>query len=108
MRCAISAETVDMNLFSTLSGSCITTVLLNSFDKDGSDGMVLLSFYARRFLRLMLIFYVMLCALVLLDIGALSASWPWHAASLSNIYIAFGGAKTTFWSLAVEEQFLEL
>jgi hypothetical protein len=51
------------------------------------------------------IFYITLCALVLLDIGTLSHSWPWHAAYLSNVHLAFGGEKTVFWSLAVEEQF---
>ena len=82
----------------------ITGTPLGNFVR-ATESVVLTNFYARRFLLMMPIFYVTLCALVPLDIRTLSDSWPWHAAYLSNVYIAFGGEKTIFWSLAVAEQF---
>ena len=43
------------------------------------------------------------------DVPLAATTWPWHAAYLSNAYIAWQGVWqghfSHFWSLAVEEQF---
>jgi peptidoglycan/LPS O-acetylase OafA/YrhL len=66
---------------------------------------VWLDFYARRLLRLMPAYYAVILALVLLDIEPIASSWPWHAAYLTNVWIALGHPDNVFWSLSVEEQF---
>lgn len=103
----IGAGSVGVGCFFTLSGFLITGILLQSFE--GADGgnkrAIWIDFYMRRLLRLMPAFYLVIFALVMMNIPPIADSWPWHAAYLTNVWIALGGQENVFWSLAVEEQF---
>jgi len=102
----IGAGSVGIGCFFTLSGFLITGILLESFDAhEESKGAVWLDFYARRLLRLVPAFYAVILALVLMHIEPIASSWPWHAAYLTNVWIALGHPDNVFWSLSVEEQF---
>ena len=101
----IGAGTIGVGCFFTLSGFLITGILLESFDAAEKRSVAFRTFYVRRFLRLMPAFYAVILALVLLGIQPVASSWPWHAAYLTNIWIALGHPSNVFWSLAVEEQF---
>ena len=101
----IGPGTIGVGCFFTLSGFLITGILLQSFDAAERTSVAFGTFYLRRFLRLMPAFYAVILALVLLDIEPIASSWPWHAAYLTNIWIALGHPSNVFWSLAVEEQF---
>jgi peptidoglycan/LPS O-acetylase OafA/YrhL len=101
----IGAGTLGVGLFFTLSGFLITGILLEDLDRRASPGPVLRGFYIRRIFRLAPAYYAVLMALAVLGIGGIAASWPWHAAYLSNFYMAAGGTENVFWTLSVEEQF---
>ncbi len=102
----IGAGYLGVGLFFCLSGFLITSLLLQTFDAYGARrGRALGFFYARRFLRLAPPFYLTLLILVLVGLEPIASSWPWHAAYLTNIWIALGNPSNVFWSLAVEEQF---
>lgn len=102
----ISAGSVGVGCFFTLSGFLISGILLESFDANiESKGAVWRDFYVRRLLRLVPAYYAVILALVLLGIAPIADSWPWHAAYLTNVWIAFGHPDNVFWSLSVEEQF---
>lgn len=97
-----------VHLFFVLSGFLITRILLGlraAPDRPAAVGR----FFLRRALRLFPAFYVVLALAWLTDVPRVAASWPWHAAYLSNVYIAAQGAwqghLSHFWSLAVEQQF---
>lgn len=103
----IGAGSVGVGMFFTLSGFLITGILLQSFDAGREmRGKVWLDFYARRLLRLMPAYYVVIAALVAMGIYPIVTTWPWDLAYLSNVYFAlWGNRSTVFWSLSVEEQF---
>jgi peptidoglycan/LPS O-acetylase OafA/YrhL len=102
----ISAGSLGVGCFFTLSGFLITGILLESFDaRPQAKRAVWLDFYARRLLRLMPAYYAVIIALVMLGIQPVVHSWPWDAAYLTNVHIARGARDTVFWSLSVEEQF---
>ncbi|HUO88503.1 MAG TPA: acyltransferase [Rhizomicrobium sp.] len=102
----IGAGSIGVGCFFTLSGFLITGNLLESFDaRPGRMWTAWRNFYARRLLRLMPAYYAVLAALVLFGIEPIASSWPWHAAYLTNVWIALGHHSNVFWSLAVEEQF---
>jgi len=102
----IGAGSVGVGCFFTLSGFLITGILLQSFDTPGiTKARAWLDFYARRLLRLAPAYYAVILALVALNIPPVAESWPWHAAYLTNVWIARGGQDIVFWSLSVEEQF---
>ncbi|HWA31432.1 MAG TPA: acyltransferase [Rhizomicrobium sp.] len=102
----IGAGSVGVGCFFTLSGFLISGILLESFDAHiESKSAVWLDFYARRLLRLMPAYYLVILILVLLDMEPIASSWPWHAAYLTNVWIALGHPDNVFWSLSVEEQF---
>jgi peptidoglycan/LPS O-acetylase OafA/YrhL len=102
----IGAGSVGVGCFFTLSGFLITGILLESFDANvESKRAVWFDFYARRLLRLVPAFYAVILALVLFHIEPIASSWPWHAAYLTNVWIALGHPDNVFWSLSVEEQF---
>jgi peptidoglycan/LPS O-acetylase OafA/YrhL len=101
----IGAGSSGVGCFFTLSGFLITGILLQSFDAAEKTSVAFGTFYMRRFLRLMPAFYAVILALVLLGIQPIVNTWPWHAAYLTNVWMAFGHPSNVFWSLAVEEQF---
>jgi peptidoglycan/LPS O-acetylase OafA/YrhL len=102
----ISAGYLGVGLFFTLSGFLITGLLLRTFEAYGdAKGTALRNFYGRRLLRLAPPFYLVLIILVLIGLEPIASSWPWHAAYLTNVWVAMGNPSNVFWSLAVEEQF---
>ncbi len=102
----IGAGTLGVGGFFTLSGFLITGILLESFDRNRGPALaVWKEFYARRIIRLAPAFYLVLLALIALDVEPIASSWPWHASYLTNIWIALGNPSNVFWSLSVEEQF---
>jgi len=105
-----------VRLFYVLSGFLITAILLkckNDIDSGRSSiGFMAKQFYARRFLRIFPVYYLVLAIVFVLNAPPVRESFSWHFLYLSNIYFAIGGswegtgaAITHFWSLAVEEQF---
>ena len=104
-----------VQLFFVLSGFLITGILLdNRPDGDNAQpGAVFLAlrrFYARRFLRIFPLFYLVLVVAVVFNVDSIRAVWPWHFGYLSNVYYYLMGPDGFdhfghFWSLAVEEQF---
>lgn len=97
-----------VHLFFVLSGMLITRILLDLRDVP-DRGAALGRFYLRRLLRLWPAFYVVLALAWVADVPLAATTWPWHAAYLSNVYIAWQqlwqGHFSHFWSLAVEQQF---
>lgn len=103
-----------VQLFFVLSGFLITRILLRNRPADGTFSMraVLGAFYARRFLRIFPLYYGVLAVSLLLSVGPIRETWPWHVSYLSNFHYARYGHGSPvedpflhFWSLAVEEQF---
>ncbi len=97
-----------VHLFFVLSGFLITRILLALRDAP-RRGAAVGRFYVRRALRLCPAFYVVLGLAWLADVPLVRDTWAWHAAYLSNLFIAdearWLGHVSHFWSLAVEEQF---
>jgi peptidoglycan/LPS O-acetylase OafA/YrhL len=101
-----------VNLFFVLSGYLITTIILGHT----LNPRFLVSFYARRGLRIWPIYYLSLAGVVLLSqvlplSGDLS-EWPCYAAYVQGLSHYLSGREPTFplafqhtWSLAIEEQF---
>lgn len=101
-----------VRLFFVLSGFLITGILLNSRSRCEREGIsawhTLRQFYARRFLRIFPLFYLVLAIAAFLNIPPLRETWLWHACYLTNFYLfvhGWDGSINHFWSLAVEEQF---
>jgi peptidoglycan/LPS O-acetylase OafA/YrhL len=99
-------------LFFVLSGFLITGILVRV--RDGAErlnsgvGGVLRAFYARRFLRIFPLYYLVLFLLLVLGVRDIRDTIPWHALYLSNILSARAGQyafPSHFWTLSVEEQF---
>ncbi|MGE0816886.1 MAG: acyltransferase family protein [Vicinamibacterales bacterium] len=97
-----------VHLFFVLSGLLITRILLG-LRGTPARGRAIGRFYLRRALRLFPAFYAVLALAWLAGVPLTADTWPWHAAYLSNVYIArqaaWQGHLSHFWSLAVEEQF---
>lgn len=97
-----------VHLFFVLSGFLITRILLD-LRAAPRTGRAVARFYGRRVVRLVPAFAVVLGAAWLADVPLVRDTWGWHAAYLSNVYIAsqaqWQGHLSHFWSLAVEEQF---
>jgi len=108
----ISVLGAAVDLFFVLSGYLITSILLNN----PLSERFLLSFYARRGLRIWPIYYLALATLVILNpylaqAGPLDAL-PYYLSFSQNVSHYWSGAAPSFipafrhtWSLAVEEQF---
>ncbi|MBZ5558941.1 MAG: acyltransferase [Acidobacteriia bacterium] len=94
-----------VDLFFVLSGFLITDILLRL--RDAPDvGRALRAFYIRRALRILPAFYLTLALTAWFNVPGVRATWPWHAAYLSNVTLFFHKSGVShFWSLAVEEQF---
>ncbi len=103
-----------VQLFFVLSGFLITGILLRTRPADSGVtlGQSLRVFYARRFLRIFPLFYGVLAVALLIGMGPIRETWPWHVSYLSNWYYARHGHEDAItdpflhlWSLSVEEQF---
>lgn len=103
-----------VDIFFTLSGFLITTLLLEENEKFGN--ISLRAFYVRRFFRLFpalytMLFFVLLYALAFRrgnDLNTIIGEITFSALYLNNISWMLGGGDILLghtWSLAVEEQF---
>lgn len=99
-------------LFFVLSGFLITGILLQCRRMiAGGESRLLVTpqFYARRFLRIFPIFYLVIAVNLVIGSSHFRHTAWWHALYLSNFYFAklghWDGIVSHFWSLAVEEQF---
>jgi len=99
--------TMGVRLFFVLSGFLITGILLSWRGQPLAVATEV--FYARRALRIFPLFYFVLVAAAVINIGPVRDTFAWHAAYLSNFYFYFRGdwhgSVSHLWSLAVEEQF---
>jgi peptidoglycan/LPS O-acetylase OafA/YrhL len=97
-----------VHLFFVLSGFLITRILLDLRTVPRRLPAIG-RFYVRRALRLFPAFFLVLGVAVWAAVPLARETWPWHAAYLSNVFIAgegrWQGHLSHFWSLAVEEQF---
>jgi peptidoglycan/LPS O-acetylase OafA/YrhL len=104
---------VGVRVFYVLSGFLITGILLQARQSADVDGLskwrVLRNFYARRFLRIFPIYYLVILVTWLAGVTAMRQSVGWNLSYLSNFYFYHRGtgnySVTHLWSLAVEEQF---
>lgn len=104
-----------VRLFFVLSGFLITGILLKcrEYRERGSRPLFLLrQFYARRFLRILPAYYLLLLLLVLLGVTHTpgKSALPWVFLFLTNFYVGFHPGLHPYyfdhlWSLAVEEHF---
>lgn len=96
-----------VEFFFVLSGFLISRILFGIVGLPNTNSLT--SFYARRALRILPLFYVVLVVSSLARWSELADSWVWHAVYLSNFWIAaideWPPIMSHFWSLAVEEQF---
>lgn len=97
-----------VHLFFVLSGFLITRILLDL--RAAPRRLPAIGrFHARRVLRLFPAFFLVLGVAAWAAVPLARETWPWHAAYLSNLFIAsearWQGHLSHFWSLAVEEQF---
>ena len=101
-----------VDLFFVISGFLITSVLDRTRDADHP----VRTFYARRALRIIPLFYAFLLLVLVFmrglpeEIVGTPGSMTWHFLFLSNIpasmrFETFGAMFSPFWSLAVEQQF---
>lgn len=102
-----------VRLFFVLSGFLITGILLDcriSAEKSGIPIMFFIrQFYARRFLRIFPIYYLVVFITIIVDLPPAREIWGWLVTYTTNIYITVNnewvGKLGHFWTLAVEEQF---
>lgn len=102
-----------VNLFFVLSGFLITGILLDcraaATEVAGGAGFALRSFYVRRFLRLMPLYYATLLLAALCNVQPVRETLGWTLSYTANFYFfqrgSWHGVISHFWSLAVEEQF---
>ena len=109
----VSFGYLGVRLFFVLSGFLITGILLRSraSTEDGRTGLghALRTFYARRFLRIFPLYYLVVALALLAGVPEAWSGWPWLLTYTYNFHILalhwypeyFGH----FWSLSVEEQF---
>ena len=113
IRAHIPCGALGVRLFFVLSGYLITGILYKNREKieasEQSLGSILKNFFARRFIRLMPVYYVYLLAVAFTMPFARQYLWAF-ALYLQNFLFAmqpeiFAKMLAHFWSLAVEEQF---
>ena len=106
---------IGVDLFFALSGFLITGIL---YDAKGTEGFFR-TFYARRALRILPLYYGVLAVFFLglrllfpesASVRAVTSDQAWYWTHLSNVQVALHGWPpshfvTHFWSLALEEQF---
>jgi peptidoglycan/LPS O-acetylase OafA/YrhL len=104
---------IGVSLFFVLSGFLITGILLDcrrmADDSSQSPMYFVRQFYARRFLRIFPIYYLVIVILIWRNIPPAREIWLWMVTYTTNIYITMHntwvGSMGHFWTLAVEEQF---
>lgn len=110
----INIGVAGVRLFFVLSGFLITGILLRERQGCRTTAGMFRAFYARRFLRIIPLYYFAVVLTTLLHFDGSRRSLPWHLTYMTNWLIAgtpgFVGANihvslSHFWSLAVEEQF---
>jgi len=102
-----------VRLFFVLSGFLITGILLKCREDSElpgqSKGFSLRRFYARRFLRIFPVYYLVLIVTAIINIRPSREAFFWNVTYLTNVYLSIRGGThgpiSHFWSLAVEEQF---
>lgn len=102
-----------VRLFFVLSGFLITGILLSCKEMAEADlrppTKFIFRFYARRFLRILPIYYLVLFVTLLVDVWPARELWAWLSTFTTNIHITlyntWPGRFGHFWTLAVEEQF---
>ncbi|GAB3201160.1 peptidoglycan/LPS O-acetylase OafA/YrhL [Pontibacter aydingkolensis] len=102
-----------VQLFFILSGYLITGILLQARAKAEGLGLgkaqIIKSFYARRFLRIFPLYYIVIVLAALLGSVNVQRYLGWHLGYLTNFAIFkeghWIGEASHLWSLAVEEQF---
>lgn len=102
-----------VKLFFVLSGFLITSILLDcrkaGDESPGGSWFALRSFYARRFLRLMPLYYAALLLAAVCALPPVRETLGWTLTYTANFYFylrgSWNGVISHFWSLAVEEQF---
>lgn len=97
-----------VQLFFVLSGFLISGILLRC-RQFGNPWVTLKAFYARRFLRIFPLYYLVLLTAFIFNVTPIRETFVWHVTYLSNLYFFLyhksHGPFIHFWSLAVEEQF---
>jgi peptidoglycan/LPS O-acetylase OafA/YrhL len=102
-----------VQLFFVLSGFLITGILLDcryAAERSHHRRVSFVGrFYARRFLRIFPVYYLIVLVAVIIDLPPARELWRWLVTYTSNFYVAIYqesvGRFGHFWSLAVEEQF---
>lgn len=102
-----------VRLFFVLSGFLITGILLDcrkTAEKNGISSMFFIrQFYARRFLRIFPIYYLVVIIALIVDLPPAREIWGWLFTYTTNVYITINnewvGRLGHLWTLAVEEQF---
>jgi len=96
-----------VQLFFVLSGFLISGILFEVIEARGASA--LRTFFARRVLRLLPLFYLVLAITAVVSWDVLKHSWPYHAFYLSNYHFlstgGWEGPTDHLWTLALEEQF---
>jgi len=109
----VSWGDLGVRLFYVLSGYLITRILLGcralAETRTQRGSFLIRQFYARRFLRIFPIYYVVVGLALVVNVSPAREMWPWLVSDTTNLYVAlYGhwvGRLGHFWSLAVEEQF---
>jgi peptidoglycan/LPS O-acetylase OafA/YrhL len=109
----INIGCMGVRLFFVLSGFLITDILLRASalaeEQNRGWSHIALSFYARRFLRIFPLYYLVVFGAAALDLPNVRRAFSWLMTYTMNFYMAsIGhpiGPPGHFWSLAVEEQF---
>ena len=106
---------IGVRLFFVLSGFLITGILLRCRDQasesesPGGSRRAFSTFYARRFLRIFPLYYLVLFAAAIVNLPDVRRDFWWHLSYLSNYLVCRDGIWPEtlghFWSLGVEEQF---
>lgn len=102
-----------VRLFFVLSGFLITGILLdcrNAAEQNSAPAIFFIrQFYARRFLRIFPIYYLVVLITLIVGLPPAREIWGWLVTYTTNIYITINnewiGRLGHFWTLAVEEQF---
>lgn len=101
-----------VRLFFVLSGFLITGILLDAKQRitEGREGFgrALVTFYARRALRIFPLYYLVVLSLAATGITVAATYLPYLLTYTANVAEARGhdlGSVAHFWTLAVEEQF---